>query len=88
MTNDLNYTRLEQLKEALESDDPGLGDGGVIVIPEPLWSEASEADQEAFAALAESHGFQYRIERRWQRRPPDGHGITKMSVERGENDGN
>jgi len=25
MTNDLNYTRLEQLKQALESDDPGLG---------------------------------------------------------------
>ena len=88
MTNDLNYTRLEQLKQALESDDPGLGDGGVIVIPEPLWSEASEADQEAFAALAESHGFQYRIERRWQRRPPDGRGITKMSVERDEGAGN
>ena len=53
MANDLNYTRLRQLKQALESDDPSLGEGGVIVIPEPLWSEASEADQEAFAQLAE-----------------------------------
>ncbi len=87
MTNDLNYTRLRQLKQALESDDPSLGEGGVIVIPEPLWSEASEADQEAFAQLAESHGFQYRIERRWQRRPPEGLGITRMSVEQDEDEG-
>lgn len=82
MTNDLNFTKLRQLKRALESDDPALGEGGVIVIPEPLWTEASAADQEAFAQLAESHGFQYRIERRWQRRPPEGRGITRFSVER------
>lgn len=87
MTSNLNYTKLRQLKQALESDDPLLGEGGVIVIPEPLWSEASEADQEAFTQLAESHGFQYRIERRWQRRPPEGRGITRMSVEREEEGG-
>lgn len=83
MSNDLNYTRLQQLKRALESDDPDLGEGGVIVIPEPLWSEATVEDQKAFASLAESHGFQYRIERRWQRRPPE-RGITSLSVEREE----
>ncbi len=83
MANDLKYSQLKQLIRALSADDPDLGEGGVIVIPEPIWSEASEADQEAFAALAESHGFQYRIERRWQRRTSD-RGITRMAVEREE----
>lgn len=83
MGNDLNYSQLKKLMQALSADDPELGEGGVIVIPEPIWGEASEDDQEAFAALAESHGFQYRIERRWQRRTSD-RGITRMSVERDE----
>jgi len=83
MANDLNYSQLKKLMEALSADDPELGEGGVIVIPEPIWSDASEADQQAFAELADSHGFQYRIERRWQRRTAD-RGITRMSVEREE----
>ena len=85
MTNDLNFSQLKHLMQALSADDPDLGEGGVIVIPEPIWSEASEEDQAAFAELAESHGFQYRIERRWQRRTPD-RGITRMSVEREEDE--
>ena len=82
MNTDLNYTRVAQLKLALEANDPALGEGGTIVIPEPIWSEATATDQNAFAEAAEARGFQYRIERRWQRRPPDGHGITQVSVER------
>ncbi len=81
MGDDLKYSKLKQLMKALSADDPNLGEGGVIVIPEPIWSEASVADHEAFAELAESHGFQYRIERRWQRRTSD-RGISRMAVER------
>jgi hypothetical protein len=86
MGNDLKFPQLKQLMKALSADDPELGEGGVIVIPEPIWGEASEADQEAFAELAESHGFQYRIERRWQRRTAD-RGITHMSVEQNKDRG-
>ena len=81
MGNDLKFPQLKQLMEALSADDPELGEGGVIVVPEPIWGAASEEDHEAFTELAESHGFQYRIERRWQRRTAD-RGITRMSVER------
>ena len=81
MANDLNYSQLKLLMQALSADDPDLGEGGVIVIPEPIWNEASVTDHDAFAGLAESHGFQYRIERRRQRRKSD-RGITRMAVER------
>ena len=84
MTKDLDYTRLSELKRAVEAGDPALGDGGTIVIPEPMWTDASAETQAAFKELAKQKGFSHRIERRWQRRPPEGHGITKVSVERNE----
>jgi hypothetical protein len=82
MTNDLHYTRLSELKRAVEAGDPALGDGGTIVIPEPMWADASTETRAAFEALVKEKGFGHRIERRWQRRPPEGHGITSVSVER------
>ena len=82
MTKDLHYTRLSELKQAVESGDPALGRGGTIVIPEPMWAGASAETRAAFEALAKEKGFTHRIERRWQRRPPEGRGITSVSVER------
>jgi len=82
MHTDLAFTTLRQVHQALERRDSALGSGGTIVIPEPIWSEGTDEERTAFTDLAASRGFDHRIERRWQARPPHGHGITRISVER------
>jgi len=79
---DLAYETVEQVTRAVRAGDLPLGAGDTIVIPDPLWAEASSPVRDSLIALAQAGAFAYRIERRWQMRPPEGTGISRICIER------
>lgn len=79
---DLAYDTVEQVTNAVRAGHLSLGAGDTIVIPDPLWAEASASIRDALIAMAQANAFTYRIERRWQMRPPEGTGISRICIER------